>query len=135
MIRAGDTVRCIDNTSRGHWAEWYGDDAYSEDMLQLGTRYLVRDVRTRDGETGLDIGIPTPWGDQFWNADRFEKALLRLPINVAEQASTLLRDNPPLGRFAVEALEVISGADPALVNSAPSGLRPAGFDRGEGDGQ
>ena len=77
-IGAGDTVVCIDNTSRSHWAEWYQDEQYSEDILELRGRYLVREVAERDGETGLDVGIPTPWGDRFWNADRFQKSLLRL---------------------------------------------------------
>jgi hypothetical protein len=75
----GMAVHCIDNRSRIGWAEWYGDAAYSEDLLNLTARYIVRDIAERDGVLGLDIGVPTPWGDQFWNADRFEPALLREP--------------------------------------------------------
>ena len=78
-VRAGDTVRCIDNCSYSPWAEWYADERYSEDMLEVGKRYRVLDVAKRDGQVGLNVGVPTPWGDQFWNARRFEVALLRLP--------------------------------------------------------
>jgi hypothetical protein len=83
-VRKGDTVCCIDNGSREEWARWYGDGEYSEDMLVKGLRYLVRDTLTRDGMLGLDVGVPTPWGDPFWSADRFEKALLRLPTSAAK---------------------------------------------------
>ena len=79
-IREGDTVRCIDASSRADWADWYMDSAYAEGMLIRGERYLVRAVAERDGVIGYDVGVPTPWGDPFWNADRFERSLLRLPM-------------------------------------------------------
>lgn len=75
-------MRCVDNRSKPDWAAWYVDDAYSEDMLKLGERYLVLAVAERDGQLGYDVGVPTPWGDRFWNADRFERSLLRLPTRV-----------------------------------------------------
>ena len=79
-VKAGDTVRCIDATSRPDWAAWYMDNGYADDMLVRGKSYPVHAVAERDGKTGYDIGVPTPWGDPFWNADRFERALLRLPV-------------------------------------------------------
>lgn len=87
LIEAGDTVLCVDATSKTEWAEWYSDPAYSEDMLCKGALYQVREVATRDGQTGLDIGFPTPWGDRHWNADRFEKWSLQIPQpeNVASE--------------------------------------------------
>jgi hypothetical protein len=78
-IKVGDTVRCIDASSKPEWAEWYQDSQYADGMLERGKKYLVRRIAERDGQTGYDIGIPTPWGDPYWNADRFERALLRLP--------------------------------------------------------
>lgn len=77
-IKTGDTVRCIDVSAKPDWAAWYIDNHYAGDMLTLGERYLVYRVAERDGQTGYDIGIPTPWGDPCWNADRFERSLLRL---------------------------------------------------------
>ena len=83
----GMAVRCIDNRSRPHWAEWYGDAAYCEDMLSMGKRYVVRAIAEQDGHIGIDVGVPTPWGDHFWNADRFEPALVREPL-LARDAAT-----------------------------------------------
>jgi hypothetical protein len=86
-FQIGDTVRCIDNCSYSPWAEWYVDEHYSEDMLEEGRRYLVLGVAERDGQIGLDIGIPTPWGDPYWNADRFEVSLLRLATTAESVAA------------------------------------------------
>jgi hypothetical protein len=77
-IKAGDTVRCIDASSKPEWATWYMDSDYAGDLLAKGQRYLVRGVAERNGQTGYDIGVPTPWGDLYWNADRFERSLLHL---------------------------------------------------------
>jgi hypothetical protein len=84
-LKVGDTVRCIDASSRADWAAWYGDDAYCD--LVKGQRYLVRATLIRDGQFGLDVGIPTPWGDPYWSANRFERALLRLPSTASERVS------------------------------------------------
>lgn len=86
-IRAGDTVRCVDNAAKPEWAEWYQDADYAGDMLVKGERYLVRAIAERDGQTGYDVGVPTPWGDPYWNADRFERSLLRLPSLASAQAA------------------------------------------------
>jgi hypothetical protein len=108
----GDTVRCIDNCSYSPWAEWYVDEHYSEDMLTVGERYLVRAVAKRDGQTGIDVGVPTPWGDQYWNANRFEKCLLRLATCAPASA-----DTHPKGGDALAA-PFMSGAVPAQPGDA-----------------
>ncbi len=72
----GDYALCVNNKSKPDWAEHFMDDAYSEDMLEVGRTYIVQRVISLDGFTGLNVGIPTPWGDEDWDAARFRKTLL-----------------------------------------------------------
>jgi len=74
-VATGDIVRCIDATSRQDWADWYMDQHYAEDLLVEGKLYVVLSVAERDGQTGYDVGVSTPWGDPHWNAQRFEPAV------------------------------------------------------------
>lgn len=72
----GDYALCVNNKAYQQWVEWYMDDKYCEDMLEHGKTYIVQGVLNRDGYTGLNVGIPTPWGEDFWDANRFIKTLL-----------------------------------------------------------
>lgn len=72
----GDYALCVDISSKEEWAEWFMDADYSTDMLEHGKTYIVKGVASRDGLTGLNVGIPTPWGEEFWDAARFRKTLL-----------------------------------------------------------
>jgi hypothetical protein len=75
-VATGDIVRCIDATSRPDWADWYMDQHYAEDLLVAGKLYVVQGIAERDGQTGYDVGVSTPWGDPHWNSQRFEPALM-----------------------------------------------------------
>lgn len=74
--KAGDYALCVNNAAKADWAEYFMDEAYSEDMLEVGKTYIVQNVVSNEHGTGLDVGIPTPWGDEQWDAARFRKTLL-----------------------------------------------------------
>lgn len=85
-VATGDIVRCIDATSRPDWADWYMDQHYAEDLLVVGKLYVVLSIAERDGQTGYDVGVSTPWGDPHWNSQRFEPA--RTSVSASGDALT-----------------------------------------------